>query len=92
MNVKVEIELDAIPEKQDYIEMYDSAIILTDDPDSILIYKSKRLKNTIVAEFTIKKARQIDVVDGIGKEFSCSLEGYLDSSISFPKNISRKKK
>jgi hypothetical protein len=44
-----------------------------------------------VAEFTINKARQIDVVDGIGKQFSYNLEGYLESSISFPKKASSKK-
>jgi hypothetical protein len=92
MNVKVEIELDSTPEKQDYIEVYDAAIFLTNDPDSVSIYKSKRPKNSLVAEFTINKARQIDVVDGIGKQFSYNLEGYLESSISFPKKALSKKK
>jgi hypothetical protein len=90
MNVKVEIKLCTNPEKQNYDEMYNAAESLTNDVESIMIYQPKRPKNTLVAEFTIKNARQIDIVDRIGKEFSYNLEDYLDSSISFPKKISRK--
>jgi hypothetical protein len=77
MNVKVEIKLCSNPEKQNYDEMYNSAESLTNDVDSIIIYQRKRPKNTLVAEFTIKNARQIDIVDRIGKEFSYNLEDYL---------------
>jgi len=90
MNVKVEIKLCSNPEKQNYDEMYNASESLTNDVDSIIIYQPKRPKNTLVAEFTIKNARQIDIVDRIGKEFSYNLEDYLDSSISFPKKMSRK--
>jgi len=43
-------------------------------------YKSQ----TIVAEFTIDKARQIDVVDGIGRRFRLGVRNYGQATISFP--------
>jgi hypothetical protein len=90
MNVKVEIKLCSTPNKQNYEEMFNAAEYLTNNIDSILIYQRMRPPNTLVAEFTIDKVRQIDIVDRIGKEFSYNLEDYLDSSISFPKKITRK--
>ena len=91
MNVKVEIKFSSNPEKQNYDEMYNAAKSITNNYDSIIIYQPKQPTNTLVAEFTIQKKRQIDVVDKIGKTFSYNLEDYLDSFISFPKKISPKK-
>jgi hypothetical protein len=91
MNVKVEIKFSSNPEKQNYDEMNNAAESITNNLDSIVIYQRKQPANTLVAEFTIQKKRQIDVVDKIGKIFSYNLEDYLDSFISFPKKISRKK-
>jgi repressor LexA len=90
MNVKVEIELCITPSKQDHDEMYNAAEFLTNDTNSILVYQSKDHKNALVAEFTINRARQIDVVDMIGNEFSYNVENYSQSSISFPKTHTRK--
>lgn len=84
MNVKVEVELDCSAKDKHREEMYNAAERLTDDKKSILIsIPSNRLK-TVIAEFTIKKARQIDVVDDIGREFLYCLTDYNTSSISFP--------
>ena len=91
MNVQVEIKFGSTPRKQDFDEMYNASKSLTNNDDSIYIYQRKRPKHVLVAEFTINKARQIDVVDRIGREFSYNLEDYLDSSISFPKKMSPKK-
>ena len=84
MNVKVKIELCSSPEKKDHKEMYVAAESLTNEIDSIYIYQSHSKRHELVAEFTIDKARQIDVVDKIGKEFSYNVENYSQSSISFP--------
>jgi len=91
MNVKVEIELCSNPNKQDHDEMYDAAKFLTNDTDSIYVYQSKCQKNALVAEFTIDKARQVDVVDKIGGEFGYHVENYSQSAISFPKKPARKR-
>jgi len=84
MNVKVEVELICPPKAKHREQMYDASENLTDDKSGILIsIPSSKLK-TVVAEFTIKKARQIDVVDKIGREFSYCLTDYNNFSISFP--------
>ncbi len=91
MNVKVEIELSASAEEKDKKEMYGAAEFLTNDADSIYIYQPKGKKHNLVAEFTINKVRQIDVVDRIGKEFSYHVENYNQSTISFPDKPTKKK-
>lgn len=92
MNVKVEVELDCSAKDKHRKEMYDAAERLTDDKKSILIsIPSNRLK-TVIAEFTIKKARQIDVVDDIGREFSYCLTDYNDSLILFQSSQKKSRK
>ena len=71
--------------------MFNSTEYLTNDVDSIVISIHPQNSKIIVAEFTVKKAKQIDVVDKIGKEFSYYLEDYNDSSIYFPKNRTLKR-
>ena len=90
MNVKVKIELSSPPDKKDREEMYDAAEYLTNETDSIYIYQPRSQRNELVAELTINKARQIDVVDRIGKEFSYNVGNYGQSSISFPDRPTRK--
>ena len=94
MNVKVEVELDCSAKDKHGKEMYDVAEKLTADKKSILISIPSNRPKTIIAEFTIKKARQIDVVDDIGREFLYCLSDYNESSISFQssQNKSRKRK
>ena len=43
------------------------------------------LPNIMLAEFTMPKARQMDVVDKIGRTFSLFMEDYSTQSIWFPK-------
>lgn len=91
MNVKVEIELCTPVKEKDRNEMYGVAEFFTKDYDSIYIYQAKGIKHNLVAEFTINNARQIDVVDRIGKEFSYHIENYSQSIISFPDKPKKKK-
>lgn len=73
--------------------MYEAAEYLTSDVRSIIILQPEAKCDKLVAEFTIDKARQIDVVDKIRKEFSYRVENYSQSSISFPaKPIKKKRK
>lgn len=88
MNVKVEVELCSPPTQVDRKEIYAAAEYLTNDINSIEISVPKNKSNIIIAEFTINKSRQIDVVDKIGKEFSYRIRNYNQSSISFPKKTS----
>ena len=86
MIVRVEITLDCKPKDTHKKQMFSSAEYLTNDVNSIVISIHSKDSKIIVAEFTIEKAKQIDVVDKIGKEFSYYMEDYSDSSVSFPKN------
>jgi len=85
MKVKVQIELDTKPQKSHLDKMYDAAEELTDDRKSIKINTIVKKKNLMIAEFTMKKVKQIDVVDKIGRRFAMFMENYQDTLISFPK-------
>jgi hypothetical protein len=89
MNVKVEVELRAAPTDVDQDEMHTSAIVLTNNRNSVIAYIPTEKSTTIVAEFTMDKARQVDVVDRIAREFRCNISNYSQSTISFPKVASR---
>ena len=84
MNVMVEVELDVKPKKKHWKVMQQAAEALTDDKSSIRVSAPEDEEKTLVVEFTMERARQIDVVDRIGDEFSEYMEDYADSSISFP--------
>ena len=90
MNVKVEIELTQAPTEHEAQQMYAAAEFLTDDDESIVITPSAKQPPAIVAEFTIPKARQIDVVDHIGRAF-WQVDHYNDSTIWFPKHPARRR-
>ena len=58
MNVKFQVELSASPTELDKEEMQGAARHLTNNKESVVVYASDDKPNTIVAEFTINKARQ----------------------------------
>lgn len=62
MNVAVEITLSIPPTEEHKEQMYDAAEFLTNDEESIVILQPSGEPPRLVAEFTIRKARQIDMV------------------------------
>lgn len=94
LNVRVEVDLASSPKGKHKKQMYDVAEYLTIDTSSISISIPQNKPKVIIAEFTIKKARQIDVVDRIGKEFSYEVDDYDSCAISFPakKKVVRKQR
>jgi len=78
------VELSASPTELDKEEMQGAARHLTINKESVVVYASDDKPNTIVAEFTINKARQMDVVDRIAREFKFWVSHYSQSIISFP--------
>jgi DNA-binding MarR family transcriptional regulator len=90
MNVKVEVELNSHATEVHMEDMLASAKALTNDKQSVAVYVPDGEPKTIVAEFAINKARQVDVVDGIGRKFRCEVRNYSQSAISFPNAVSRK--
>lgn len=90
MNVRVEVMLIASPTEVDKADMFASAKHLTNDVESIVVYVPDDKPQSIVAEFTIHKARQMDVVDNIGRRFRNYVENYNDSILSFPAAAAKK--
>jgi DNA-binding MarR family transcriptional regulator len=89
MDVKVEVELRSSPKEVDEEDMSLAAACLTNDQDSIAVFIIEDKLDTIVAEFTINKARQMDVVERIGRMFRDGVRNYSQLAISFPKAASR---
>jgi DNA-binding MarR family transcriptional regulator len=84
MNVKIEIQLTEIPQEHEIEQIYSAAKSITNNKKSISITPSTKQPLAVIAEFTIKKARQIDVVDHIGQAF-WQVDHYGDLNISFTK-------
>ena len=84
MHVQVEIMLSVKPTAVHKEAMQVAAASRTNDKKSIQIFVPKELENRILAFFTINKARQMDVVDHIGKAFYI-VDDYQDCTIIFPK-------
>ncbi len=88
MYVQVEISLDTNPIDVHQEDMRTAARSLTNDTSSVHIIVPENQENVIIAMFTIAKARQMDVVDKIGKRFHF-VDDYADCSIQFPKKAPR---
>lgn len=84
MYVQVAIILGVEPTAVHKKEMLMAASSQTNDKNSVHIFVPEGSKKTLLAIFTIKKARQMDVVDNIGKAFQI-VNDYQDCRISFPK-------
>jgi hypothetical protein len=89
MKVKVQVELCASLTDADEDERYGAARHLTNNKESVVVYASDDEPNSIVAEFSIIKARQGDVADGIARELRFWVNSYSQSTISFPDDSSR---
>ncbi|MCI5122941.1 MAG: hypothetical protein D3925_00315 [Candidatus Electrothrix sp. AR5] len=57
--------------------------MLTNKTESITIKTHTEDQKEVIVEFGIKKARQADVVDSIGRAFKRTITSYNDLSISF---------
>jgi len=88
MYVQVTVEIDDLPTAVHHEEMQSVARSLTNDKNSVYVAVLKEGKGEITAVFTINKARQMDVVDKIGRAF-WYVEDYETSSINFPKKAPR---
>ena len=83
MYVQVEIKLDVKPTSFHQEAMRSAALSLTNDKNSVYIVTPEGEDEVIIAEFTVPTARQMDVVDNIGRPFRF-MENYQDSTIRFP--------
>ena len=83
MDVRVRVDLSVAPQKKHVEQMRLGAWLLADDKSSVRVTRSDENVKSLVAAFTIPKARQIDVVDRIGRQF-WNVEDYQDLTIWFP--------
>jgi len=88
MYVQVTIAIDTIPTAVHYDEMQSAARSLANDENSVYVAALNDEKMDITAVFTINNARQMDVVDKIGRRF-WNVTGYQDGFINFPKEAPR---
>ncbi len=84
MKVVDYIELSVPAGKRHLKEMRVAAESLTDNPESIVVYADPDDPTVVVAEFTMTKARQIDIDDKIMDSFSLDMPDYENQSIAFP--------
>ncbi|MEI7899504.1 MAG: hypothetical protein WCK89_04580, partial [bacterium] len=84
MKVRVYVTLSVDPEKKHVEAMRFSASTHTDDKDSVSVSIRPADGKTVVAEFTVPKARQMDVVDRIVQAFEDFVPDAIDFSASFP--------
>ena len=85
MYVQVEIALTVAATAVHENAMRAAAYSRTNDRNSVQIFVPEDSEHKVVAVFTIEKARQIDVVDHIGRAFRF-VANYADCTIRFPKN------
>ena len=92
MEVKVQVDL-SVPAREEHLGVMRSAAnILTDDPESIRLSVLPGKPQAMLAEFTMLKARQMDVVDKIMREFAMFMQDYNDQTVWFQKRPKQRKK
>ena len=84
MKVRVYVTLSVKPVKKHVDAMRYSASTRTDDKGSVSVSVDPDEGKTLVAEFTVPKARQMDVVDRIVQAFEDFVPDAIDFSASFP--------
>lgn len=85
MEVRVQVNLTVMPAEKHLAEMWSAANLLTDDRKSVRVSIPSDEPMSMVAAFTIPKARQMDVVDKIMRTFSLFMDDYGDQTVWFPK-------
>ena len=83
MKVTVTIDLTVPALKKHWRQMRGAATVLTDAKNSVQVSQPAGSPKRLVVSFSVPKARQADVVDGIARQFWYWTEDYGDSSIGF---------
>jgi hypothetical protein len=84
MDVSVRVDL-SVPAGQKHVKaMRSAAASLTDRPRSVRVRIVSGEPQTMIADFTMTKARQIDVVDRITRACTFFMPDYSKSTIWFP--------
>lgn len=92
MKVIVYIELSVAVGKRHLSEMQAAAQRFADNKDSLVVSVDPDDNNVAIAEFTMPKARQMDVVDRIMRRFAQNMPDYETQSVGFPKSAAEERK
>ena len=85
MDVRAQVDLDVEAGNGHLAEMLSAARLLTDNHESVRASVLPNNPKSMIAEFTIPRAREMDVVDQIMHKFAMFMDDYSDQCICFPK-------
>ena len=91
MDVRVQIDLSVSPADKHIEELRSSARYLSNDRESVHVSVHPDKPESMLAAFTIPRAREMDVVDKIMRECAMSMEDYQDQTVWFPKKPRKRK-
>ena len=92
MEVRVQIDLSVSAGKKHLAEMRSAADQLTDDEESVRVFVPPESPTSMIAEFTMPKARQMDVADTIMRRFALYMDDFADQTLWFPNRPRKRKK
>ena len=91
MEVKVQIDLSVFPADKHMDALRSAARYLSNDRESVQVTVHPELPKSMLAGFTIPRAREMDVVDKIMRECAMFMEDYQDQTVWFPKKPRKRK-
>lgn len=92
MKVHIYVTLSVTPTEKHIEEMTFCASRRTDNKDSVSVFVYPEDSKTLVAEFTVPKARQMEVVDRIVQAFEDFVPDAIDFSAGFPRSDAEDRK
>lgn len=90
MNVTSMVSLSTTAQERHLKVMRSAADSLTDDRESVRAYVCEEEPEAVFADFTVTKARQMDVSDRIMQAFSDDMPDYETQALWFPKKAPKK--
>jgi hypothetical protein len=93
MMVHIYVDLRVVPEEKHFESMRFCANRLTDNKESVeVVQHSEKVPKTLIAKFSVPKARQMDVVDKITQTFADFVEDSMDFGADFPRSAAEERK
>ena len=91
MDVQVQIDLSVQPADKHIEALRSAAQYLTNDCESVHVSVDVDIPQSLLAKFTIPRAREMDVVDKIMREYAMDMEDYENQTVWFPKKPRKRK-
>ena len=85
MDVKARVDLGVEAAEKHLAAMRSAASLLADNRESVRVSVLAENPKSMLAEFTILRAREIDVVDRVMRKFAMFMDDFADQTVWFPK-------